>query len=217
MYPLPASPGVVVAQLLFPLPEHDAAPQSQTALPTEATMTTEDAVKKITAYVIKTGVPAADAVKHLWEEIAPIEDPEALIQSGLAILVSIQYKRPVVEERPGHRGLAVAVRHERGDRKQYRVSVNLLHDLRYQVNGKVKAVVAMNHHDLVTLAHQANQMAQGWVRYQGAFAAAAERLKKFGKQTVGDLGDGEQARLARLFGDARARVGAGAEGKLLEQ
>jgi hypothetical protein len=109
------------------------------------------------------------------------------------------------------------VRHERGEPREYKVTVNLLHDLRYNVNGKVKAVVAMNHHDLVTLAHQANQMAQGWVRYQAAFGAAAERLKKFGKQTVGDLGDGEQARLARMFGDARARVGAGAEGRLLEQ
>ena len=181
-------------------------------------MTTDEAVQYVAEYVRKTGVPAADAVKELWKDLKPITDPEKLIQSGLAVLVAIKYKHPTQPVEPfGRGGNSVAVRHQRGEPRSYRVSVSLLEDLRYNVNGRVKAVVAMNHHDLVTLAHQANQMAQGWVRYQGVFATAAEKLKQFGKATVGDLGDGEQAKLARMFGDARARVGAGVEGKLLKQ
>jgi len=188
-------------------------------------MTTEEAVTKLTKHVLKTGVSATDAVRALWAEIVPISDADNLIQYALASLVSVNYKRPSYTtpdyddrggSRPGNGGTKVAVRHESAVTPSYNVTVSILHDVHYNVNGRVTSVAMMNRHDLITMARKANRFVQGWSRYQHWYEQAADQLAKRKKATLDELAEGDKTRLARAFSEVRSRF-SNEELKVLDQ
>ena len=172
-------------------------------------MTSQEAVLKVSEYVKRTGKPAIEAVRELWLELTPIVDSDDLVQRSLAALVSMSYRRPdyaaalevsVPEKRANG---SVTVKHEVAKPQSYYVEVTVLHTVHYNVNGVVKSVAAMNRHDLLTLSRNAQRMAEGWTHYEQFFVHAAERLAKFKKATINDLGEGEQSRLSKMLYDVQ--------------
>lgn len=160
-------------------------------------MTADEAVKVVTEYVRDTGTPAAEAVKNLWEQLKPITDSESLIQFAIATRVAVQYRRP------GHNEASVSVTHERYKLKEYEVTVTILRDTMYNVNGKVKSVAVCNRHDVLTLAENARKAEEGFSHYRKVWEYAAQRLQTLKKDKIEDMGHGEQMKLARMLNDCQ--------------
>jgi hypothetical protein len=173
-----------------------------------------DAVKYVAEYVKETGTPAADATRKLWKDITPIDDPETLLQFAVACRVSTEYRTPFYEKgdekrsyTPGNGGgksSTVSVRHSKYEPRVYQVSVTVLQDVHYNVDGRVKAVMKMNRHDALTVAERYRTIREGFDRHIAVMEYIATKLKELKKDHVEDLGDGEKQKIARMFMDLKS-------------
>lgn len=171
-------------------------------------MTSQDAVTMVTDYVRETGLSATEAVKTLWPKLQPIDkgDAETLMQFALAALVVHEYKRPPLEDvvqrdQSNHR---ITVHYRRHKMKRYEVGVQLLHDVHYSVNGKVKSIATCNRYDLLSLARNAGSAEQGFARYRQTWEYIAERLQQLKKNRVEDLEYGDKQKIARMIHDCQS-------------
>lgn len=176
-------------------------------------MNADDAVKYVAEFVRSTGLPASQAVREVWKDITPITDADVLLQFAIAIRVSSEYRRPgfIYEgyTRKGESGgkgnghARIRVRHTKYETRHYTVSVELLQDIRYNVNGKVKAIAQCNRHDILTLAESFRKGEEGFARHRAVMEYIATRLKELNKTNVEDLAEGEKIKIARMISDLR--------------
>lgn len=166
-------------------------------------MKADEAVEVITQYVRETQAAASEAVRLLWSQIQPIEDSEDLIQFALAARVAVSYKKPLADDRPKN---DIHIEYHKYKSRIYEVSVQLLQDVSYNVNGKVKPIILMNHYDLVTLARDAKAAEEGFHRYYELWTYTAERLQVLKKTSVEDLAEGEQMKIARMLHEAQRKL-----------
>jgi hypothetical protein len=169
-----------------------------------------EAVKFVAEYVRETGTPAADAVRKLWSDIKPITDPDQLIQFALACQVATEYKMalyvPGDERRPYNShggGTRVSAVHHKSEPKVIQVSVSILQDIHYNVEGRVKSIAVMNRRDVLILATNFCNMVEAFSRHEQVFRYIAARLVELKKEKVEDLAEGEQQKIARMFTDLK--------------
>jgi hypothetical protein len=162
-------------------------------------MTAEEAIQAVTQYVIDTGKGAAEATRTLWPKLQPITaGSDDLMQFAIATRVTFQYRRPIVNgvEEP-RRGGKVTIRQLKHGTHHYQVTVNLLRDVRYNINGTVKPVASFTRDDLATLAKNCEAFENGFKSYRKFWEETAARLKALKKDKVEDLAHAEQLKVAK--------------------
>jgi hypothetical protein len=177
-------------------------------------MKANDAIRYVEEFVRETGLPPAQAVREIWEDISPIEDSTTLIQFAVAVQVSTRLRRPGfldeepvrVPDRPNGTttpARKVSVIHTRHKPKFYNVGVELLQTVRYTVNGKSKAIAELSRHDVLTIAENFRRAEDGFTRHRKVMEYIAKRMHELGKQHVEELADGEKQKIARMINDLR--------------
>jgi hypothetical protein len=169
-------------------------------------MKAKEAVQVVLQHVKDTGESAIDSVRKLWPQLLPIEDIEELAQPTLAFQVTVEYRRghenDSVQFRPP---IQIGVQHIAHQARNYKVTVDLLRDVRYNINGKVKTVAVMGRADVGFLARQAEAVKEGAGRYQKFWEGIGSRLETTGKRHVEDLADGEQLKIAKQLHELQKR------------
>ncbi len=163
-------------------------------------MNLAEAVETVAQYVRDTQSPLSDAVRKVWEQITPLPDEHArqLMQEALAQRAGVLLRHPVVESR-GAQEISVSV--ERRPMERHEVSVEVLVETIYHVNGEAKAIASFTLFDVRTKLSSVRAIEMGVSRHRQMWEHVAERLSTCKKNKVEDLAHGEQMKIARMVFD----------------
>jgi hypothetical protein len=166
-------------------------------------MTVADAVDTIVQYVRDTGAPLADAVSHVWGQISGLNDSdiESLVRESLASRAGVLLRNPFQSANRDFK--TVSVRRNREMPSVREVSVQLLSDTVYHVNGKAKPIALFTKYDVLTKLSGVRKVEEGVIKHRQMWEYIASRLSALGKAKVEDLAEGEQIKIARMIYNLR--------------
>lgn len=182
-------------------------------------MSIQEAVKAVYKQQKSTGGSAIGVVRKLWAKLSLSDsDLETLAQQALAGRVSAfatgghladkeesatpfrqflteSYHPPVSS--PSEPRATASVTVERTPVKIIDVTVSILYNTNYDINGRRKAFIEFTLSDLNYSITRYGQQIEGHQRHLAVMQYTKERLNKLGKRSVSELAQGEQTILAR--------------------
>lgn len=157
------------------------------------------------------------AIQDVWPSLLPFskEDTTYLMQTALAARVSNRLTNPV---KKGEEEEEVAQPYNSGDSlkqvilvtKPYNlkpqtvhVSVQILMDTVYQINGESKPVALFTKFDVFTMMERTKAVENGVTRHRQFWQTVHHRMTELNKSSISDLADGEQQKIARMLRDTK--------------
>jgi hypothetical protein len=187
-------------------------------------MTIAEAAKQARKLMLDTGASASDAVKALWPSLGLDEvDIESLAMSALSAragqlatsgkpVIDLEPTRSRVVDDIPEQGYSVPVQFRSTERTVAitRTPVNVveravlvLHHAQYNINGKSVKLVDFGPYHLSRLEESAANNGNGFHRLAEFCQLTRERLAKLKKNSIRDLAQGEQEKIARNFWDIK--------------
>lgn len=180
-------------------------------------MSIQEAVKAVYKQQKSTGGSAIGVVRKLWAKLSLSDsDIETLAQQALAGRVSAfatgghladkeestssyrePYRPPPQTNSPSEPRIHTSVVIERPPVKVIDVTVSVLYNTNYDINGHRKAFIEFTLSDLNYSINRYGQQIEGHQRHLAVMQYTKERLNKLGKKSVSELAQGEQTILAR--------------------
>lgn len=170
-------------------------------------MTIQDAVLQIAERVRDTHKPLSEVVKDIGPFTFSDEDTQTLLYEALASRTGPLLTNPLryvaARNEMGGSTVSVSAPPLRTTVERHEVTVQLLHDAVYHVNGVAKPIAVFTQYDVLTKLESVRRVAAGIARHQGMWEYISERLVTLKKAQVSDLAPGEQMKIARMVYDLR--------------